>query len=72
VLGSGHPNTIIGRANLAIFYDSAGRNGDAIALLNRVLADAERVLGPDHPQTVTIRANLAEAKTAHEETPPGD
>src|SRR5260370_29124196 len=28
-------------------------------LLERTLADSERILGPDHPSTLTVRANLA-------------
>ncbi|MGC4932056.1 tetratricopeptide repeat protein, partial [Streptomyces sp. DT117] len=31
----------------------------AIELLERVVADSERLLGEDHPDTVTARANLA-------------
>ncbi|WP_375502712.1 tetratricopeptide repeat protein, partial [uncultured Jatrophihabitans sp.] len=45
-------------ANLASSYWSAGRTGDAITLLEAVLADSKRLLGPEHPDTLTARANL--------------
>ena len=34
---------------------------EAIPLLERTLADAERVLGPDHPDTVAFRDNMRRA-----------
>ena len=40
---------------------SAGRLGEAIPLLERTLADRERVLGADHPDTLASRHNLADA-----------
>jgi hypothetical protein len=40
---------------------AAGRTAEAIPLLERTLADCERVLGPDHPNTLTSRNNLAMA-----------
>ena len=42
---------------------SAGRTGEAIAILERVAADMERLLGPEHPDTLDARGNLAMAKT---------
>ena len=38
-----------------------GRTAEAIPLLERTLADCERVLGPDHPNTLTSRNNPAMA-----------
>ncbi len=38
-----------------------GRTAEAIPLLERTLADCERVLGPDPPNTLTSRNNLAMA-----------
>ena len=38
-----------------------GRLEEAIGLLERTLADRERVLGADHPQTLASRNNLAYA-----------
>ena len=46
------------RANLAASYWQAGRTGEAIALLERVLADSERLLGEEHPDTLTARVVL--------------
>ena len=42
----------------------AGRLGEAIPLLERTLADSERVLGRAHPNTVAFRNNLAAAYQA--------
>jgi hypothetical protein len=36
-----------------------GRAAEATALLERPLADRERILGPSHPDTLTSRHNLA-------------
>ena len=52
------------RNNLADAYRAAGRAAEAIPLLERTLADRERVLGPDHPDTLTSRNNLAYAYVA--------
>jgi tetratricopeptide repeat protein len=59
LLGPEHPNTLTARANLASSYWSAGRTGEPIDLLERVLADRERLLGPEHADTRTIRSALA-------------
>ena len=40
-------------------YRAAGRTAEAIPLLERALADFERVQGTDHPDTQTTRSNLA-------------
>ncbi|MFG2820029.1 tetratricopeptide repeat protein [Kitasatospora sp. NPDC048365] len=40
-------------------YRQAGRTGEAIGLLERVVADSERLLGHDHPDTLTARLHLA-------------
>jgi hypothetical protein len=62
-LGPDHRRTLAARDNLARSYQSAGRTGDAIAIMERLVPDMERLLGPDHPDTLTARANLAIAKT---------
>ena len=62
MLGADHPDTLTSRNNLAAAYESAGRLEEAIPLLERTLADAERVLGADHPQTLTSRNNLERAR----------
>jgi hypothetical protein len=56
-----HPSTLAFRNNLAGTYRAAGRAAEAIPLLERTLADRERVLGADHPSTLTSRNNLASA-----------
>jgi hypothetical protein len=40
-------------------YWGAGRTVEAILLLERTLADCERVLGADHPNTKAARKYLA-------------
>ena len=40
-------------------YRAAGRTAEAIPLLERTLADCERVLGADHPKTTAARKDLA-------------
>jgi hypothetical protein len=52
------------RNNLAIVYLDAGRAQDAIALLEPLLADFDRILGAEHPDTVGARKNLANALEA--------
>jgi hypothetical protein len=47
------------RNNLAMSYWAAGRTVEAILLLERTLADCERVLGADHPDTKAARKDLA-------------
>ncbi|MEU1456942.1 tetratricopeptide repeat protein, partial [Streptomyces avermitilis] len=47
------------RSNLAAFCWEAGRTGEAIGLLEQVVADCERVLGDDHPSTLAARNHLA-------------
>ncbi|WP_425581221.1 tetratricopeptide repeat protein [Streptomyces sodiiphilus] len=58
-LGPHHPDTLLARGNLATSYADAGRTTEAIALLEQVLADRERVLGAEHPGTEATRAALA-------------
>jgi tetratricopeptide (TPR) repeat protein len=45
-------------------YRAAGRTAEAIPLLERALADSERVLGTFHPDTRATRNNLAMAYRA--------
>ena len=59
LLGPDHPDALASRNNLAGTYREVGRLIEAIALLERVLADSIRVLGEDHPNTLASRNNLA-------------
>ena len=61
VQGDDHPHALASRNGLAGAYESAGRLGEAIPLLEEVLADRVRVLGADHPDTLASRGNLAVA-----------
>ena len=61
ILGADHPGALASRNGLAGAYESAGRLGEAIPLLEEVAADSARVLGEDHPDTLTSRGNLAYA-----------
>jgi hypothetical protein len=54
LLGDEHPDTTTARANLAASYRQAGRTGDAITLLEKVLANSVRVRGSEHPDTAAI------------------
>ena len=54
-----HRDTLTSRNNLAMSYWAAGRTVEAILLLERSLADSERVLGADHPNTKAARKDLA-------------
>jgi tetratricopeptide (TPR) repeat protein len=49
------------RANFTNGGRQGGWLGQAVAFLERALADRERTLGPDHPHTLASRANLAYA-----------
>jgi hypothetical protein len=59
VRGTVHPDTLTTRNNLAMAYRAAGRTAEAIPLLERTLADCERMLGADHPDTKAAREDLA-------------
>ncbi|MFD9085857.1 FxSxx-COOH system tetratricopeptide repeat protein [Streptomyces prasinus] len=52
-------STLTVRCNLASSHRLAGRNGEAVGLLERVLADSERLLGADHPGVLVVHARLA-------------
>ena len=54
------PDIATTRSELANVYLAAGRTDQAITLLERTLADRERVLGAEHPSTVDTRNSLAE------------
>ena len=47
-----HPHTLASRNNLANAYRAEGRLDQAVLLLERTLADRERVLGETHPSTL--------------------
>ncbi|MFF8293552.1 tetratricopeptide repeat protein [Streptomyces sp. NPDC016309] len=56
------PNTLTARVNLAVSYRQAGRTDKAITILERVVADRERLLGDNHPNTLTAPSNLEYAR----------
>jgi Tetratricopeptide repeat len=51
-------HTLTTRHNLAETYRKAGRTGEAIAILEPLLLDLERVQGATHPHTLTTRNGL--------------
>ena len=59
MLGPDHPETLRSGSNLAVAYNRARRPAQAIPLLEKNLADRERVQGPDHPDTLISSNNLA-------------
>jgi hypothetical protein len=59
--GPGSMETLTSRASLAAAYYAGGRLMEAVATLERALADCEAYLSPDHPMTRTVRDNLAAA-----------
>ena len=61
MLGPADTETLTTRSSLAAAHLADGHLMEAIALLQRTLADAERYLGPDHPITRTVRENLEAA-----------
>ncbi|MFF7655760.1 tetratricopeptide repeat protein [Streptomyces sp. NPDC007983] len=59
-LGPNDRSVLNGRASIGSAYCQAGHVDKAITVLDRVLADSERVCS-DHPDTLSIRGNLAAA-----------
>ncbi|MEU1283214.1 tetratricopeptide repeat protein [Kitasatospora sp. NPDC005856] len=59
LLGTGHPDVLTARNNLAHSYWGAGRTDEAVALQEQVLADRQRIFDGDHPAVLTARNNLA-------------
>ncbi|MEM1453128.1 MAG: tetratricopeptide repeat protein [Planctomycetota bacterium] len=57
-LGDDHPTTIQVRSAIATMRSGQGRNREALALRNDVLADQRRVVGPRHPSTLLSINNL--------------
>ena len=64
MLGPGDVETLATRSSLAAAVSAGGQAREAVPLLQRTLADAERYLGPDHPMTRTVRENLDAATRA--------
>jgi len=54
-----HPDSLDARAQQARAYNDAGRSATAIAIMQRLIPDAERVRGADHPLTSGARDTLA-------------
>ena len=59
VLGPGHPDTLITRANLARWTGEAGDAAGARDQYAALLPVRERLQGPQHPDTLSEHANLA-------------
>ncbi|WKU42649.1 tetratricopeptide repeat protein [Streptomyces sp. VNUA116] len=59
--GTDHLLTVRSRAMLAESYLAAGRTADAIALLEQVVADQDRLPSPGRPRTLDARVLLSEA-----------
>lgn len=58
-LGPEDPYTLYSRHNLAIAYQQAGQNRNAIKIHRENLAERERILGAGHLDTLTSRNSLA-------------
>ena len=58
--GPQHPDTVTARLNVARSLRAAGREPEAIALYEQVLAARERMFGPGHRETLAVRAQLAD------------
>jgi hypothetical protein len=58
-IGADHPSTLACQAELARGYYTTGRLGDALNLLNDIIARSEQVLPPGDPLTQKMRAILA-------------
>jgi tetratricopeptide (TPR) repeat protein len=58
-LGSRHPRTALGLANLGLVLYASGERVQARPRLEQALAIQEETLGRDHPDTATTRSNLA-------------
>jgi Flp pilus assembly protein TadD len=54
-----HPKTAGILNNLATFYKTQGKYGEAESLLKRALTICEHILGREHPSTRTVRENYA-------------
>ncbi len=54
-----HPDTLEARAQQAHAYRDAGRNAEAVALMQQIISDATRVRGADHLFTTGARATIA-------------
>ena len=58
-LGLEQTDTLAAMNNLALSYQEAGRNDEAIKLREEVLTLDRKVLGPEHPDTLSAMHNLA-------------
>jgi len=61
LLGPGHASAAAAMEKLAGAYESAGRFGDAVAALQKSLAERERTQGQEHPDAIMARGQLAHA-----------
>jgi Tetratricopeptide repeat len=59
LFGPRHPDTLITRAQIALFTGETGRPGAALHLYQDLLSDAVGVLGPRHPDTLITRTQIA-------------
>jgi hypothetical protein len=58
-LGSTHPLTALGQANLAALYTDLNRVAEAEALFREALPIIEHAYGPEHPDLGTILKSYA-------------
>ncbi|MFF0706192.1 FxSxx-COOH system tetratricopeptide repeat protein [Streptomyces tendae] len=59
VLGPDHPGSLAARKNLAHWLGKGGDETGAVAVIEQLLPDIERVWGPDDPNTLSARIDLA-------------
>jgi len=60
-LGPYHPDTLTARNNLALAYLNRRKNGKAMKVSKKCLADVELTFGPDSTHSIPSRLNLAMA-----------
>ena len=66
VLGGDHPGILTSRNNLASAYWQAGRQAEAITIMQAVVTVARRSLSPNHEVSRQLEANLAAMHEAHQ------
>ncbi len=58
-VGPNHPDVATSLNNLALLYNTQGKNAEAEPLHKRSLAIREKALGPEHPDVAQSLNNLA-------------
>lgn len=59
ILGSGHPDTLTIRRELAYCQGQCGDPAGAVTSLERLLPEVLEIMGPKHGETLAVRRNLA-------------